>query len=268
MQLHFFEEFPTEKNLERLKRIDFDTVVYLAASSVSEFKKIGRQVRDINPLVKPAYWPILPRSYWISPFSFAQELIELSQDLAAGPGDLHFVNEEGPPRLLLDLELPLLAPKLFVRNALHFAHNKRKIREILARAGHPWRIVTAEYPTAYPVFQSLLRLLGVSYSLKRYDHERIVMFYTSMLRNHGPLGEFLVRRLKKVIARRVQHLGSAFLVGLGTIAPGIWGDEPILSPDELERDLGFCREQGVATVVVFRSGGLDTDYLSRLRRFV
>jgi hypothetical protein len=169
-------------------------------------------------------------------------------------------------RLLLDLELPLLAPKLFVRNALHFWGNKNKIREIMARAGNPWRIVTAEYP-AHPLLQGLWRLLGVSYSLKRYEHERIVMFYTSMLRNHGRWGGFLVRRFKRVIARRVRNLGPVFHVGLGTIAPGVWGDEPILSPESLEGDLDFCRDQGVATVVIFRAGGLNDNYLSVLRRF-
>jgi hypothetical protein len=48
MQIDFYEEFPTEKNLEKLKLIKYPTRLFLAAKSLDEFREIERKVRQIK----------------------------------------------------------------------------------------------------------------------------------------------------------------------------------------------------------------------------
>jgi len=74
MRIDFFEEFPTEENLKKAKLIDFPSTVYLAAKSLEEFKISRKKLGKINPKLEAGYWPILEKSYWISPFSYTYEL--------------------------------------------------------------------------------------------------------------------------------------------------------------------------------------------------
>ena len=67
MQISFFEEFPTKKNLAKIRYVPFPTKLYLAAHSLKEFESI-----KVPSIVKEKiYWPILKREegYWFSPFS-------------------------------------------------------------------------------------------------------------------------------------------------------------------------------------------------------
>jgi hypothetical protein len=63
-------------------------------------------------------------------------------------------------------------------------------------------------------------------------------------------------------------LGEKLQIGLGAIATGISGKEPILSPKGLEEDLDFCRNQKIDAVVIFRLGGLDSKYLEVIRKYL
>lgn len=49
-------------------------------------------------------------------------------------------------------------------------------------------------------------------------------------------------------------------IGIGCIAKGIYGNEKILSPEELERDLKILQKSG-KEVVIFRLGGLNKEYV-------
>ena len=68
MIISFFEEFPDKNSLSKLKLINFNTKLYLAAKSYKEFKKIKIKNKFVKELI---YWPILEKNegYWISPFS-------------------------------------------------------------------------------------------------------------------------------------------------------------------------------------------------------
>ena len=57
-------------------------------------------------------------------------------------------------------------------------------------------------------------------------------------------------------------------VGLGTIATGILGNEPILSPQKLARDLKEMQELNINEVVIFRLGGLNKKYLQTIKKFL
>ena len=109
MKIHFFEEFPTKKNLEKLKLINFPSLVYVTAKSFKEFANLKKQIKKTNPKFEVAYWPVLEKSYWISPFSYNFELKKLYDDLLAN-------KTKNSLKILLDLELPFLNKKLFLLN--------------------------------------------------------------------------------------------------------------------------------------------------------
>ena len=63
-------------------------------------------------------------------------------------------------------------------------------------------------------------------------------------------------------------LDTHTIVGLGTIAIGVLGNEPILSPVDLEDDLKFFNGAGISRAVIFRLGGLTGEYLSIINKYV
>ncbi|MCB9370203.1 hypothetical protein H6501_01255 [Candidatus Woesearchaeota archaeon] len=257
MDIHFFEEFPSRENLEKTKLLTFPSTLYIAAKSVAEFRALEKEVSQINPKIKLAYWPLLTKSYWISPFSYTDELQTLYTDLCKNKGKQKLT-------ILLDLELPTLRPKLFFTNFFSFRKNKKLIRTFFEDSEKlNIEILTAEFPVSNKVLQSILQNLGISYSLEKYSHKRIIMFYSSMIKY--PL---ILSTIKRHITSQAPKLKDSLQVGLGTIAMGIKGNEPILKPDKLEQDLLFCQENKIGTVVLFRLGGLDEEYLKVLRKFV
>ena len=57
------------------------------------------------------------------------------------------------------------------------------------------------------------------------------------------------------------------MVALGTIAVGITGNEPILNPEELARDLKIAKNNGINEVVIFRLGGLNKEYVDVIKKY-
>lgn len=250
MKINFFEEFPTRKNLKKAALIKFPSIIYLAAKSLDEFQKLKSQLKKINPRLEAGYWPILPSSYWVSPFSDTADLEELIRELSLNKNRL---------KVMVDLELPFHHLKLFFKNILSFPENKRLIESIFSRAKqNHLEILTAEYPVLNCWVQKKLEGLGISYPVKKYPHKKIVMFYTSMIRLN------LVKTKIKSYIKKNRYLQ----VGLGTIAFGILGNEPILSLSQLEQDLVFLRNNNIDTAVIFRLGGLNQKYLQIIKKYL
>jgi len=262
MKIHFFEEYPTEENLTKAELLAFPSTIYLAAKSLREFFGYREKLSQINPNLKAAYWPILPKSYWLSPFSYASELENLKKELEDYRGD-------SPIEVLLDLELPILNKKLFFKNAFSFFRNKKNIRRILllSREKNIW-FATAEYPPTGRIFEKIFRILGVSYSAGRFQHEKIIMFYSSMLKKYRPLGFDIFNSVKNFLKKESSLNNRRMRIGLGTISRGALGNEPILSPAELAANLLFLKELNIKTAVIFRLGGLTEDYLNIINQFV
>jgi hypothetical protein len=246
LRINFFEEYPEQGALERASLVDFPSTVFLSASSVEEYQTHRDELLAHNPDIEPGYWPILDASYWISPFADTAELRALFDDLWS------FADP-----VLLDLELPFLKPSLFVRNALSVAKNKELIRSFIAYSESD--VHTAEYPPA-PVLDCVWQAAGVSYSAESLGHQRYPMYYSSMIPEW--LEDVVLNRTRQTV-----NADAAVGLGLGTIATGVMGDEPILSPDELREDLQTAEDMGVSTVTIFRLGGLDEKYVSVLRQF-
>ena len=243
MKIEFYEEFPNKENLKKLKLIKFKTRLFIAAKSLKEFQKFENQAKKIKKNVEVAYWPIIKNSYWISPFSNTEDLRELFSEL-----------EKINNHLLIDLELPLRKRwKMYFRNIFYFRKNKKLIREFLEK--NKKRITTAEYiRTAY---SKLARFLGLGFDI---NHEKSLMFYSSMASKENQIS--WKRKISQIKNK------DNYSISLGTIATGILGNEPILSPKKLEKDLEFVKKCGFKKVVIFRLEGLNKSYANILDKFL
>ena len=244
MLISFFEEFPSGKNLTRLQYFSKSTKLYLAAESILEFKKIVSRIKS-KSVKEYIYWPILKRheGYWISPFSERKALVRIFQELE---------REKIP--VMLDLELPTTQnPWLYLTQFPTFWSNKRLIRKFISK--YKGEIYLAEYyPEGY-YKEKLLEWLGLHYAHPKV--KVIKMLYASLHRFN------LVEKLHQ----GKQEYGNKFIVGLGTIAPGIHADETVLTPTQLEQDLQTAKKTGIREVIVFRLGGLNETYVNVLKNF-
>ena len=62
MQIDFYEEYPTEKNLEKLKLVKYPLRLFVAAHSLEEFKTLEKKVKKIKKNTETCYWPIVKNS--------------------------------------------------------------------------------------------------------------------------------------------------------------------------------------------------------------
>jgi len=233
MNISFFEEFPTKQNLDKLKLIDFQIKLFLAAKSLEEFNSIKIKNKYVQEVV---YWPILKEEegYWMSPFSSGQALKRTIRELE---------NKMIP--ILWDAELPWKRT-LILTNLIYFFKNKKIIKNFLRN--YKGEIYTAEH--AY--FNSVLRLLGLSFNIKKL--KPIKMIYTSM--HCFPLVE-----LNKKISKNKY-------IGLGVLAKGKLQNEKIIKLKQLERDLSLCKKYLVQEVILFRLSGLNQEYKKIIKKFV
>src|SRR3989338_9197912 len=234
--ISFFEEFPNQPNLQKLSLLHFPAKLYLAAESVNEFQRIVSTIKNRN-IKEFIYWPLLKRKegYWISPFSERKALVRIFKELEI---------EKVP--VMLDLELPTTQnPLLYLTQSSLFLGNKKLIRKFIN--DYRGKIYLAEYYPEGKWREKLLKLLGLHYWSKKV--KVIKMLYRSL---HHFNDDFLREELR----RGKREYGDDFIAGLGVIAPGIQGDEPILSPQQLEQDLQIAQKAGIKEVILFILGGL------------
>ena len=251
MIFDFFEEYPTIENLEKARLINFKSTIFLTANSFKEYKENQKLLLSINPNLSTAYWPILPNSYWISPFSNTEDLQNFIKEI-------FLINE--PLTVLVDLELPLVKHKeLYFKNFFSFWKNKKILKKFFKEApDHNIKIVTAEYPPFFSGISFIYRLLGISFDVKKYKHTQCIMYYTSMIPNK------LISKLIRNGIIKARKLNPNLQLGLGTIATGILGNEPIISVSSLKNDIDFIKINNIETGVIFRLGGLNKEYINLL----
>lgn len=245
MQISFFEEFPTKKNLAKIKYVPFPTKIYVAAHSLHEFKSISLPSKNIKERI---YWPLLKREegYWFSPFSQRKALLRIMKELQG---------KDIP--LLWDAELPTHTnPLLYLTQSIVFFQNRKLIRDFVSDRKE---IYTAEYFPSSRFAEGLLHFLGLSFTKR--NHYPIKMVYSSM----HDFGEEFIRR---EVVQAQKRYGKRLRIGLGTLTHGIRGDEPIISLSLLERDMNLCKELGIEEVILFRLGGMNKDYQGILEKFI
>ena len=249
MGISFFEEFPDQKNLGKLKLIKGKIKLFLAARSLEEFYEIKKKVKEKSKVKEFIYWPILDKKegYWISPFSRRQALLRIFREL-----------EGKKVAIMLDLELPTTKNVwLYAFQGLNFGLNKMLIREFIKK--YKGDIYLAEYYPEGNLKENILQMLGLHYNNSN-KIKIIKMIYHS-------LHEFKESFVKKQLKIGVKEWGDNYLVAYGTIAKGINGNERLLPVKQLQKDLELAREAGVKEVVVFRLGGLNREYEKILKKF-
>jgi hypothetical protein len=240
MEINFYEEYPTQKNLEKLILISYPIKLFVAAQSLKEFNTLEKKIKQIKKDVEVAYWPIIPNSYWISPFSNTKDLEKLFQEL-------EMINNP----LLIDLELPK-NKTLILKNIPYFLKNRKLIKKFLEQ--NKTKISTAEFPAS--IISFFVKIAGLDYNIKT---EKSLMFYTSM--NPKIMNKNIKKNLLKIKDK------ENYSISLGTIATGVLGNEPILSPENLEKDLEFVKKAGFDKVIIFRLGGLNKKYIQIINKF-
>jgi len=240
MKIDFYEEFPKKESIEKLKLIKFKSRLFIAAKSLKDFQRFEKIVKKINNKVECAYWPIILNSYWISPFSNTLDLIELFDEL-----------NKCCNHLLIDLELPL-NKRLILKNVLSYYKNRKLIKKFLEKNKN--RITTAQFPSS--IISLFMKILGLDYNI---NIEKSFMWYSSMI---PPIAN---KHIKKNLMKLKNK--NNYSISLGTIAIGILGKEPILSPDNLKRNLEFVKKAGFNKIIIFRLGGLNKDYIKIINKF-
>ncbi len=246
MQISFFEEFPSKKNLDKLKLIDFPFKLYLASPTLKGFlelkKKITKEYKKTK-IKEFIYWPILKikEGYWISPFTKRSALKRIFDEL-----------KDTKTSVMLDLELPTTKnPFLYFTQLPNFLRNKSLIKKFIEN--HPGKVYLAEYYPEGKRKEKILQFLGLHYKNKK--AKIIKMLYHSM---HPFNQAFILKELK----RGQKEFGDNFLIAYGTIAPGISGREPLLSAQQLKKDLALAKKTKIKEVIIFRLGGLNKTYLN------
>ncbi|MCK9597356.1 MAG: hypothetical protein WC309_03825 [Candidatus Paceibacterota bacterium] len=241
MKIDFFEEFPNDENLAKASLLNYPCVVFLAAKSLDEFFNLKEKLNRINPLVEAAYWPILENSYWISPFSETKDLENLYEDL-----EKHKLKDL---KVLIDLEAPPRNTRSAWENILVFSKSKRLIESIF---GDSEKLGIKIFAGEGPISPFISLPFGYSYSVRKYGHERINMYYSSMMQKR------IAKFLHKAMIRRNKN------IGVGVIAKGV-KHEPLLSPKGLEEDLKYFKNKNIT---IFRLGGLNQEYMDAINKFI
>ena len=217
----------------------------MASNSVEQFRAITSVVRHNKQLLEAVYWPILKKKegYWISPFSKQGALQRLFEEL-----------EHKNVPVMLDLELPTTQnPLLYLTQFLNFRKDKNMIHSFVCN--HPGETYLCEYSAP----EKGLQRLGLHYLSKK--------SYVMKMLYHS-VHYYSPEKLKLEMQQGVEKYGDKYIVGFGTIAIGVQGNEPILSAGQLEKDLRIAREVGVKEVVLFRLGGLNKKYVKVMEKFV
>jgi len=232
--------------------LDFSTRVYISAPDLEMFYKCRDILQSQDEKHSFVYWPSLPidKGYWISPWADSQALADLFHDLKTR-------RDKSQLEVMLDLEFPKKKSQI-IKRIFSFKRNKRTIEDFMMEAGsHNISITTVE-KSYFP--DSFLQAVGLAYPTEKFNNKRIKMFYTSFQRVAIP--NFIVDSLFKRKAEKCSEQSLA--LGVGLLAPGIYGFEPTYSKETFYRELRVAKEAGVKEVVVFRLAGLDDEVISHL----
>lgn len=251
MQISFFEEFPNSKTLSKLDMIKFPTKLYLAEYKIEGFKQYKKELHNkYKNLKEVIWWPVLNvhEGYWLSPWTKRRALLRLFHSL---------INEKIP--ILWDAEFPRNKKLVFTQLFKYFK-NKKLIKSFFKK--YQGDIYTAEYFIDNKFMKWILEINCLSFNPKEYSNIKIKMMYTSMLPwlTEG----FIINEIKGY----KEKYEEKFFVGLGVLAKGLNMNEPLITPEHLERDLRICKELKIKEVVIYRLGGLNKEYLKVINNFI
>jgi hypothetical protein len=244
MQISFFEEFPTKKDLSKIKYVTFPTKLYIAARSLEEFNSIKIPSDNVTEII---YWPLLKgrEGYWFSAFASREGMQRIFNELKG----------TNTP-VMIDGELPTTHNSLlYITQLFNFYDNRKMLRNFVKKRKN---IYIAEYFPSSKKAEKIMNFLGLSFRFK--NVYPIKMVYSSM-------HDFGEKRIRQTIRNVKERAGKKTRIGLGTLTHGILGFEPIISLKLLERDLKICQEEGIEEVILFRLGGMNKEYQKLLEKY-
>jgi len=266
MKFTFYEEYPTDENLEKLAELRVPIELIVASSSYRLFRDIQSQIKNSTSTVQRiGYWPILSHTegYWMSPFA----------DKSALERTIGEIKENDMEGLLLhwDAELPVTKPQRIVK-AENFTLNKKNIREFLRNhKQYVANLVVSEWPTIL-LPEKAQQTLGVAFDPEEIDAEKVKMVYTSWssIVPH-PIRDLSRRASKEILIyeakkNRSEH-GKRAGIALGCLHTGEFGKEPRITPNDLREDLETVRNLGYEKVYLYRLGGLNSEYAQIMDEF-
>jgi len=268
MRINFFEEVSLDpKETSKATLLDFPSTVFLAAHSFDQFAGLREWLRRINPKLEAGYWHVAEESRWLSPFSYPSEIENVLNETER-------IKEKGL-KILLDLELPFKNPMNFMFMRPFSAENKKKLKNLFySLKNNNIEILTAEWTPVGKSSDIAMNIFGTSYSIRRHPHKRIRMYYSSLLYPIKADDDRTLKHKKKLEIRMKNFLinerekyGGLVQIGLGITAQGVY-NEPLIKPEDLERDLEFARSAGFDTATIFRVGGLNEDYMKVIKKYV
>lgn len=245
MQISFFEEFPTKENLSKIKWVNFPTKLYIAAQSLNEFQRIKISSKKVKEKI---YWPILKKEegYWFSPFTERKALLRTIQSL-----------EKTKVPILWDAELPTHTNlRLYLTQSMNFIRNRALIQDFIRKRKN---IYTAEYFPSSQLSANIFQILGLSFATN--NHYPVKMIYSSM---HDFGEEFIRTEIKQA----KKNYGKRLRLAFGTLTHGIKGNEPVMDPKILERDLRIAQELTIEEIIIFRLGGMNKGYQNVINKFL
>lgn len=253
MQISFFEEYYSDKNVSKLPLITFPIKLYLGCTTISQFLKVKHAIEKKCRWVKQViYWPLLTidEGYWFSSFTKTHAIRRVIEEI-------HMTDEFFP--VLWDAEFPILNKKLLITQFPNLIKNSKIIYETLYNQlpNHP--IIVAQFPRSN-IKHMLSTLAGVAFPFTHYH--RLDMLYSSMLTTNNKQ-EYIRNNIRKNILK-YKH----YSVGIGLIDKGEGDPTPLLSTQELERDIRVAKNEGVEEVVIYRLGGLNKNYITVLQKYI
>lgn len=250
MKISFFEEFPSQKVLEKCNSIRFPFKLILADYSFESFKLYENDLKKNDYCKDVIYWLLLHKKdgYWFSDVANYSGMQKIFEELKL---------KRTP--IMLDFEFPI-DRKLIWKNFFKRKKSRRLIDEFFSN--YKGEIYACEYFPRNKMFVFLQKFFGLYADIKKFENvKKIKMLYTSM---HYFPRDFLQKELEKY----VKEYGDKLIIGLGTISHGINGNEAILSAADLKEDLWLCKICGVKEVVIYQLEGLNEGYLSVLREYI
>jgi hypothetical protein len=264
MQFKIYSEFPNEKNLSKLKLIDFKFELIIAAPSLKKFRELEKKVKKYKNITAVGYWPTLKKEegYWISPWGKREGLVRIINEIKED------VDKGNKLFLKWDAEAPWFMKKsLYTTEAFDFFGNVKIIKKFIRDYKSRIRIITAEKPNILPEWFN--EIFGMAFHPKKYGNEKVKMIYTSLGKYGGKLGSWVFKKWFERVAKKwsKRHKDN-FVIGIGCTAIGILGDEPLITKEEFKRDLEVAKKNGVKKVAIFRLGGLDKEFVEILKNYL
>jgi hypothetical protein len=227
-----------------------------------QLDEVGDVVRQFQGAgVAVGLWPMLADAdgRWASAASHARFIAYCDQLLAKVP----FADE-----LVIDLEPPLEVLTRWKMGRPTWSPTQQSygaVRVALAAAVDRWRAVMRVTTAVMPFLafeiagEWLQRLIGTPVSSLACDRHSL-MAYTSLFEGWSR-GLVNRRRAETVLTACAKgarlRFGSRAALSLGTVGPGVFGDEPSYrNPAELRRDVELARAAGIDELSLFDLGGV------------